>query len=133
MTTNIKGQIAQSKAELRALELGIVPSKPIFDARYDLILDDGEKLQKVQIKYAGAESSKTEGVVVVSLSYENRIGTTFTYQEDEIDGLIVYIPKIDKLCFFPPHIYAGKAKLQVRIERAKTQHKTIVYAKDYFW
>lgn len=43
ITTNAKGQLALTKAELRALELGMIPSRPIFDTRYDLILDDHKK------------------------------------------------------------------------------------------
>lgn len=52
VTSNVKGQLAIIKAELRALELGYVPSKPIFNSRYDLVIDDYTSLKRVQVKYA---------------------------------------------------------------------------------
>ena len=111
VTTNVKGQIAATKSELRAIELGYIPSKPIFDTRYDLILDDGDKLIKVQIKYADAKPSNTNGSVAVKLAYANRRKQIYTYQDSEVDALIVYLPKIDKLCYFNPDIFVGKTRI----------------------
>ncbi len=135
ITTNVKGQIASSKAELRALELGFVPSKPIFDARYDMILDDLHgKLIKVQIKYADGKLTNSNGSVMVKLGYANRRKQVFTYQKNEVDGLIVYIPKVDKLCFFPCSIFVGKEKIYVRYKPTSNgQKKGILFAKDYYW
>lgn len=134
ITTNIKGQLAVSKAELRALELGYLPSRPIFDNRYDLILDDLKSLKRIQIKYANGISSHSEGAISVKLDYENRRKQFITYQPSEVDALIVYLPKIDKLCYFPLKIFQGKRRLSVRIEKPKNNQKTnIVYASDYYW
>ena len=134
MTSNTKGQLAVSKAEIRAFELGYVPCRPLYDARYDLIIDDSKTLQRIQVKYANGQHKLSPGVVIVKLDYENRHKEFKTYQESEVDGLVVYIPKIDKLCFFPHKIFVGKRKLSVRLEKAKTNHKKrIIYAKDYFW
>lgn len=134
ITSNVKGQLAVSKAEIRAFELGYVPSRPLYDARYDLIIDDSKTLQRVQIKYANRTPKNTSGVVMVKLEYEDRQKKYHTYQEGEVDALVVYIPKIDKLCYFPPKIFLGKRGLSVRIEKAKTNHvKRIIHAKDYFW
>ncbi|MBI4035124.1 MAG: hypothetical protein HY381_01885 [Candidatus Chisholmbacteria bacterium] len=133
-TTNIKGQLAEYKAGLRALELGYTPSKPIFSARYDLILDDTKRLMRVQIKYADAKLSNSDGSVSVKLAYEDRKRKVYTYQDKEVDGLIVYIPKIDKLCFFPPRVFVGKEKISIRYAKTKNnQKKGIVFAEDYFW
>ena len=134
LTTNTKGQIAASKAELRALELGYIPSKPIFDTRYDLILDNHEHLLRVQIKYADGKLTNSEGSVAVKLAYENRTKQIYTYQENEVDGLIVYIPKIDKLCFFPPKVFLGKYRIHIRYAKSKNnQKKGIINAEDYLW
>jgi len=134
VTTNVKGQIAASKAELRALELGYIPSRPVFDARYDLILDDHHKLSKVQIKYADGKMSNSTGAVMVKLGYENRRKQIFAYKESEVDALIVYIPKIDKLCFFPCSVFVGKQKIHVRYVKSKNnQQKGILSAEDYYW
>jgi len=134
ITTNVKGQLAVSKAELRAFELVYIPSRPLFDSRYDLIIDDFKTLMRVQIKYADGKPSHSQGAVVVKLDYENRQNKFHTYRKHEVDTLIVYIPKIDRLCFFPPKIFLGKRRLNVRLQKTKTnQTKRIIYAKDYFW
>ena len=134
VTSNVKGQLALTKTELRALELGYVPSRPIFDTRYDLIIDTLEGLKKVQVKYANGKPSQSLGSVIVKLAYENRRKEVFTYTDKEVDGLIVYIPKIDKLCFMPPHIFIGKRNLCIRLEKPKNnQTKGVIFASDYYW
>lgn len=134
ITSNVKGQLAVSKAEIRAFELGYLPSRPLYDARYDLIIDDSKTLQRIQVKYANGHHKNTSGVVIVKLEYEDRQKKAHTYQKEEVDALVVYIPKINKLCYFPPERFMGKRKLSIRLEKAKTNHKKrIIYAKDYFW
>jgi len=134
ITTNVKGQLAVSKAEIRAYELGFVPCRPLFDTRYDLIIDDFKSLRRIQVKYADAVPSSGPGTVSVKLEYIDRQKKFHTYSRQEVDALIVYIPKIDKLCYFPLKVFEGKRRLSVRLEQAKSgQSKRIIYAKDYFW
>lgn len=134
VTTNVKGQLAVSKTELRALELGYLPSRPMFDGRYDLIIDNQKELLRIQIKYANGKSSNSSGSVVVKLEYENRNKKFYTYQENEVDALVVYIPEIDKLCYFPKKIFIGKRKLSIRLVPSKNNQKTgIIAAEDYYW
>lgn len=134
ITTNRKGQLAVSKAEMRAFELDYIPSRPLYDSRYDLIIDKDQKLVRVQVKYGDGKSSNSQGAIVVKLDYENRKKHSFTYQSSEVDALVVYIPKIDKLCYFPLDIFEGKRKLTIRIEKPKiNQIKRIIFAKDYYW
>lgn len=133
-TSNTKGQLAVSKAELRAFELGYIPSRPLCDTRYDLIIDDSKSLRRIQVKYANIQMKKNPGVVHAKLEYEDRHKKSRTYQKDEVDGLIVYIPKIDKLCYFPNEIFLGKKKLSIRLEKTRNNYaKGVRYAKDYFW
>ena len=133
-TSNVKGQLAVSKAELRAFELGYIPCRPLFDWRYDLIIDDFKSLRRIQVKYADGRLSHSEGSVRVKLEYIDRKKHIYTYDKDEIDGLVVYIPKIDKLCFFPPEVFVGKRDLCVRISPPKNHQKTnILYADKYYW
>lgn len=134
LTTNTKGQLAVSKAELRAFELGYLPSRPLYDARYDLIVDVESKLLRLQVKYADGKSSNSSGSVVVKLEYTDRRKNTYTYQKNEVDGLIVYIPRIDKLCFFPKNVFVGKRKLNIRLDKSKNnQKKGVIAAEDYYW
>ncbi len=134
ITTNVKGQLAVSKTELRALELGYMPNRPVFDGRYDLIIDKNGQLVRVQIKYADGKPSNSNGSVVVKLEYENRKKIFTTYNNNEVDALVVYIPKIGKLCYFPKKVFINKRKLNIRIEKSKNnQKKGIIAAEDYYW
>lgn len=134
VTTNLKGQLALAKAEIRALELGFIPSKPMFDTRYNLILDGKNELKRIQVKYANGKPTNTNGSVVVKLSYQNRKNDVYTYQKEEVDGLIVYIPKIDKLCFLPPKLFINKRNICIRIKKTRNnQKKGIIFADDYIW
>jgi len=70
----------------------------------------------------------------VKLDYENRRKKVYTYNEGEVDVLIVYIPEVEKLCYFPKKVFIGKRKLSIRLEKAKNkQIKKIVAAEDYYW
>lgn len=135
MNSNWKGQLATTKAQVRAIELGYLVSIPIMDYRYDLVLDDGKKLWRVQIKYANRSSSNATGSVTVNLAYETRGRRhVYTYQDDEVDALVVYVPKIDRLCWFPCEAFIGKKALSIRLEPPLNQQKTkIYYASEYFW
>lgn len=134
ITTNTKGQLAVSKAELRAFELGFLPSRPLYDARYDLVIDNGNNLLRIQVKYANGTPLNSSGSVIVKLEYQDRTKKVHTYQDSEVDALVVYIPKLDKLCFFPKSIFVGKRKLNIRTAKAKNNQKTgIIAAKDYYW
>lgn len=134
ITTNVKGQLATSKAEIRAFELGYLPSRPLYDARYDLVIDDGKSLLRVQVKYADAKPTNSMGAVVVKLEYETRRKKVHTYKNNEVDALVVYIPQIDKLCYFPKKVFVGRRKFNIRISRSKNnQRKRVIAAADYYW
>ncbi len=134
-TSNWKGQLAVSKAETHAIELGLVPSRPLMDCRYDMIIDDSNRLWRVQVKYANGTPSHASGSVIVKLAYETRQRRkTYTYTNSEVDALVVYIPKIDKLCWFPCDAFVGKKLLCVRIDPPINGQKTKIFlAHDYFW
>lgn len=133
-TSNVKGQLAVSKAEMRAFELGYIPSRPLYDTKYDLIIDKDNVLQRIQVKYADGKSTNADGSIVVKLEYVGRQNDLHTYNNNEVDALVVYIPKIDKLCIFPREIFIGKRKLSIRIESPKNNQKIgIIAAKAYYW
>ena len=131
MNTMVKGELAQLKAELRAIEKGFVTSRPTSIARYDLVIDDGSKLWRTQVKYAGAPSNKTPNSVVVSLAYQARDKSEHAYTEKEVDSLVVYVPQVDKLLWFTAEQFCGKLKLQVKF-RGEQRSNSIWY-EDYIW
>jgi len=116
------------------MELGWIPSRPLYDSRYDMIIDDGKKLWRIQVKYANGKPSNTTGAVVVKLEYNDRTQHSYTYNYKEVDALVVYIPRINRLCWLPPEVYVGKKRLSVRIKAPKNgQKRHLVLASDYLW
>lgn len=132
-TTNKKGDTAVFKVLLESSNKGYIASKPMSEsARYDLILDHNGRLYRTQIKYADGISGHSEGVVRVCLEkvYKNK---TLRYGDD-IDLLLVYIPKIEKICAFKSDIFNGKSNLYIRYEQAKNKQKNgCLFAEEYLW
>lgn len=134
--TAIKGGIAQAKVEQRALEKGFLVSKPIIEqSRYDLIIDNGDELKRLQIKYCGKEQNSSKGSVCVDLRKQALNGkVTKGYKKSEVDAIVVYIPQIDKVCYFPIDMVDRKSTITIRYKRsANNQQKRVIYADDYIW
>lgn len=129
-----KGEIAFLRCALRAVEKGMVVSRPTVDTRYDAILDTGKKLLRVQVKYADGKSTHAAGSVVVGLKKTNRRGETKSYTKDEIDALLVFVPKIDAVLMFAPKDFHGKNEITVRLEPPKNnQKKSVKLAETFRW
>lgn len=135
MTTQQRGEIAQLKVQLRAAEKGFIVSLPTLDCRYDLIIDTGERLLRAQVKW-GAGASVNSNSVIVSLKrwagdkrWESR-----TYQPEEVDLLLVYIPRVDKVLAFAPDIFCGKPNLYIRCSPSRNNQvaKTLPY-ENFIW
>jgi hypothetical protein len=136
-SSNRLGQYAILKVEQRALEKGIIVSKPTIECRYDLILDDGERLCRAQVKYSNRKHGRqAEGVVPVGLRKWRKQGTNriLLYKACEIDLVLVYVRKIDKILCFGPDVFDGRQELQIRIVPAKNNQRIgCLMATDYVW
>ena len=132
--THQKGEIAQLKVQLRAAEKGVVLSKPLVESRYDFILDDGNRLERVQVKYASGKPPHSTGSVKINLkSWEGRL-LRRRYCAGEVDALLVYIPQIDGVLRFEAEVFCERASFTVRLEPAKNgQTKSIINARDFIW
>jgi hypothetical protein len=136
MKTIEKGDLAELKVITRAIEKGWKPSKPVVSGtRYDLLLDDGENIKKVQVKYSSQKLVDCEGTYVVELRRKNGDrSNTRKYNKTEIDVLIVYFPSCDKFCWFNPDVWEGKSQINVRLEPTKTGRESkALKAEDYVW
>lgn len=135
-----RAEIAKLKVELRAAEKGWICSRTIEGARYDLVLDNGLRLFRVQVKYAGSKASNSNGSVQVSLrrwagnGRDQRRGKTRTYSAEEIDSVAVYIPQIDKICWFESEHFAERHGFNVRYATPKNgQSKGVILAQNFVW
>ncbi len=132
-----KGEYAILKVCERALEKGIIISKPAFEAcRYDLIVDDNGKLQRTQVKWADG-STRSPGSVKVNLDkYKCRSGmiSSKPYFSTEVDLLLVYVPKLNRICAFPPHIWEGKTSMYIRVcDSLNGREYACHHADNYLW
>src|SRR5437868_418623 len=128
-----KGGIACIKVRLRALDKGADIYVPTTEhSRYDMVVDWCGKLYRAQIKYAGGVSQKCQGVAVVSLTKGDHGERKYT--SDEIDALLVYLPAVDKICWFGPEVFHGKSQMYIRYEASRNnQRKGCIHVEDYVW
>lgn len=129
MTNSFKGQYAVLMVEKRALEKGFLVSHPISSqCRYDLIIDDGNTLFRVQVKY-GNVKTKESGASKVCLRKNNK-----PYLTSEIDALAIYLPILDKICWVTGNDFHGKKALQIRLEPSKNgQIDKCFFANEHLW
>lgn len=141
LTSSQKGEIAKLKVEQRAVEKGWVCSRTIESARYDLVLDDGARLYRVQVKYAdGIPGHNTQGAVMANLrsnrgddrNLKYRRRKQRMYTPDEIDAVLVFIPRINEVCWFGPDKFHGKSAITIRYESPKNGQEYPM-ASDFKW
>ena len=137
MDTNDKGEYALLKVKQLALERNILLSEPTMpNCRYDLIVDCGERLVRAQVKWADGKTSQSSGAVYLNLrkiTRGNKPGKQF-YTAKEVDVLLVYLPKIDKILWFESEHFHGKTALSIRIALSKNnQAKGCLIAEDHIW
>jgi hypothetical protein len=137
LATNFLGEFAIAKVVLRAMEKGIIPSRPLLQCRYDLVLDDGSKQQRVQVKYADGKSPKqASGVIPVGLKKWRTDGRPpiWYYTAAEIDAVLVYVRAIDQILWFGPEVFEKRTMLHIRLEPARNgQQLGCLMAADYVW
>lgn len=132
MSRKLKEKMAELKVEMMAAQKGWTVSRPTSTSRYDLVLDDGDRLHRAQVKYAGAEPKASSGVVYFFAN--NGPDSPAFYSNKEIDVIVVYIPQIDKLVWIGPEFFEGKSAFYIRLEPTKNnQKKGLFWATDHLW
>jgi hypothetical protein len=137
MDTNAKGELAMLQVQLRALEIGALLSKPLREAgRYDLIIDWQRTLYRAQVKYCDRGSSHSTGAVTLRAGNitRNRAVTFPCYTAEEIDALLVYVPKMNEVLWLPPAQFDGKQNISLRYQASlNNQAKGCLWAADFIW
>lgn len=127
--TKTIGDYAELKAATYFSSQGFYVSRPLSDnAPYDLIVDDGMLLQKVQVK---ARSVKKNGVVLVErLACNNRYSRS--YQEGDFDILAVLCIDTDELALVPWEVLASNTHgLSLRVEDTVYNRRGVRYFSDF--
>jgi hypothetical protein len=129
LATDQKGQIAVLKVQEEALRKKVPVLLPTTPERYDLVLEWRGRFYRCQVKYADSRSPNSLGAIRVDLRRRKR-----TYSKDEVDVVLIYVPQIDKVCWFPPELFDKKVTLQLRLLPARNnQRKGCLWAADYVW
>ena len=127
-----KGALAEFKVTTRAIELGIPVLKPVLEGlRYDLVFDLGERLLRVQCKWA----SRKKGVLIVNTRTCRHTPNGYVrsrYDASEVDAIAAYAPDTDRCYLMPIADVGGRTVVHLRVERAaNNQEVAIKYAADY--
>jgi hypothetical protein len=122
LSTAQKGELALLRVLQRTVEKAWVASRPTRDWRYDLILDDGERLHRVQVKYAGRLPNDCVGAV--SLDFTKGGMRNRTYMDHEIDAVIVHVAPIDGLVWLKPEHFHGRRVVHLRYAPTRSGQKS---------
>ena len=130
MHSNQIGDISELKVATRLMELGHTVSMPVGNtSRYDLLLDNGNSILRIQVKTARWHSDK-DCIAFDVKSYNVNTKVNKDYHGD-VDYFGVYFPDNDK-CYFIPINICGISTKTLRINSTKNGQKYGVhFAEDF--
>ena len=122
--------VAETAIIHEAAKLGIIVSRPIDDARYDLIFDLPSGLLRVQCKWTPRIAD-----VIVIRSYSNRRareGFRRCYTSDEVDAVAGYCPDNTRSYLLPADLFSGMQQVHLRLAPTRNNQQALIHwAKDY--
>jgi prevent-host-death family protein len=130
--STMKGAIAEAAIRRAAVELGFFVLHPLVEGRrYDVVIDTGPRLLRVQCKWAPLQGE----VIVVRVATSRHTPHGYvrsTYTADEIDGIGVYCQDLDRCYYLPIDVAARRAGVHLRLgPAANCQEAAINWAADY--
>ena len=127
--TQYKGQLTEQKCFVKCLEAGYLISKPLFDnARYDFILDTGEKLLRIQVKTSAWNEDHSAFTFNGYSQHSTGNGNKrMKYTTKEID---YFMTEKDGTFYLYPAEEQGFVAKSLRIT-SKQNQAHIKWAKDY--
>jgi hypothetical protein len=129
MTNSKKGDVGEHFAIAKLTSQGFTVSKTVSeDCQYDILVDDGEEIHKVQVKTAKLEDDKIEAWLKSpsprSDGYEWR-----EYQEHRVDAFAVYCPETQEI-YWIWFDEAPKTSITLR-KSSKKKDKRIRWADEH--
>lgn len=132
-STQVAGAITEQKCFLKCFELGYNVSKPIFDnARYDFILDTGDKLLKIQVKTSHWKSEAHDAFVFNCYSQHStgNGNKRMKYTNKEID---FFMTERDGFFYLFPVPEVGMSQKILRLIPPATKNTNFSLAEDYLF
>jgi hypothetical protein len=131
LTTNQKGAIAETAIAREAIKLGIGVLRPLSDMRYDVVFDTGDRLLRVQCKWA-TRMGDVVGIRTRRCRRARQGLVQRSYRADEIDAIAAYCPDIDTCYFLPHELSVDRTMVLLRLEPTRNnQQLGIRWARDY--
>jgi hypothetical protein len=128
--TKAIGDLSELEAARALARAGYLVSKPLGDShRYDLIIDDGDVLARVQVKTGRLRN----GVIkfACSSSHTHRGGPASRSYRGEIEFFAVYCPQTDRV-YLLPEAEASLTAAHLRVAASNNaQYKGIRWASQY--
>jgi PD-(D/E)XK endonuclease len=129
---NHKGNVAELAIATEAANLGLSVLKPLTEHEtYDLALDLGERIWRVQCKWATHKGDVVH-IHVGRCRTRKRGYVRTTYQAGELDALAAYCQPLHKCYLLPAEMVVGRYSIQLRTAPARNmQRAAINFAADY--
>jgi hypothetical protein len=125
-----RGEIAEAMFLAKAAKMGFGLATPWGDSlKYDMIVDTGERLFRVQVKSAHRVSaSKGGGYHVRACSHRRR-----AYRASEIDILVAYVVPLDAWYIFPPRAFVRMKSMRLFPVPGRKKSKFEQYREAWGW
>jgi hypothetical protein len=132
LTTSQKGAVAEAEITAAALHLGLVVLSPLCEGgRYDLVIDTGARLLRVQCKWASRQGDVLSARCVTSRHTPGGYVRS-TYSAHEVDAVAVYAPDTDGCYLIPISEAEGRSTISLRLSPTRNNQATGVHwARDY--
>jgi hypothetical protein len=132
LTTSQKGAAAEAEITAAALHLGLVVLSPLCEGgRYDLVIDTGVRLLRVQCKWASRQGDVLSARCVTS-RHTPAGYVRSTYSAHEVDAVAVYAPDTDGCYLIPISEAEGRSTISLRLSPTRNNQATGVrWAQDY--
>jgi hypothetical protein len=128
--TKAIGDLSELEAARALARVGYLVSKPLGDShRYDLVIDDGEVLSRVQVKTGRLRN----GVIkfACSSSHTHRGGPSSRPYRGEVEFFAIYCPQTEKV-YLLPEAEATLTTAHLRVTASNNaQYKGIRWASQY--
>lgn len=131
-TSGRKGAVAEAEIAAAAIRLELPVLRPVAEGgRYDIVIDVGTRLLRVQCKWA-SRIGNVLNVRCATSRHTPRGYIKTTYSADEIDAIAAYAPDTDRCYLIPISEAAGMAGLSLRLAPTRNNQATNVrWAHDY--
>jgi hypothetical protein len=132
LTPSQKGAAAEAEVAAAAIRLDLVVLRPLCDGgRYDLVLDLGNQLLRVQCKWASRRDDVLLGRCITSRHTPHGYVRT-SYSSAEVDAIALYSPDTDRCYLLPIQEAEGRSGISLRVGPTRNNQALHVrWAEDY--